>query len=624
MLKVNLDERNQDYFDYLVPFVKHVLAERKPQSVTEADVSQWILEDFGLQIPRRPAQLVLRRLAKRSLLTRVNGTFSLAEDFPPTNIEQRRAELHRHIEAVLHALKAYAQDHFTMTWSDKEANDVMLGFLSKFSIECLKTYIWSTTLPPTPTRKHGDQYVVSSFIKEAHQTNPPLFESIIAIVKGQMLANALTCPDLESLQKKFKNVTFYFDTPLILRLLRLQGDDEYEATRELVELLLHLDGKIAIFEHTTREVQNVLKFCLQNIEDPQAWNTRIIIEARRTGIKKSDLIELLDQLGKRYEKLGMVEEETPDYQDYEFQIDEDLLESDIDEEVEYRNPKAKLNDINSVRSIYALRRGQKPNRLEDARAVFVTSNSAFSKATYKFAKESEGFGDLSSVITDFSLANVAWLKAPLGAPDLPKRELISIAYAALQPPLELWSLYVRKTDELKARGDISPEDHELLRLSPVVRPELMNLTLGSTQNFSAAIIPEILSRAKQELVSEKQEELDLMTISNEQTSLELDSLAKKHSDMVKRWYWFSDTVGGVCARVVEVLLALAFLVSVFGPLLLIQRLNIPLKIILAFIVLGGILQFLSVWRGITIALIHQKLKTAIRERLYIKLLKNSG
>jgi hypothetical protein len=211
MLKVNLDERNQDYYDYLIPFVKHVLTERKPQIVTEAEVSQWILEDFGLQIPRRATQLVLRRIAKHKLLIKSHGSFSLADNFPPTNLEQRRVELDRHIKSVLNALKKYAQDKFSINWSDEETNEVVLRFLSKFSVEYLKTYIFGTTLPPIPMRKQGDRYIVSSFIKEAHQTNPSLFESIIAIVKGQMLANALTCPDLESMQKKFKKITFYFD-----------------------------------------------------------------------------------------------------------------------------------------------------------------------------------------------------------------------------------------------------------------------------------------------------------------------------------------------------------------------------------------------------------------------------
>ena len=43
-----------------------------------------------------------------------------------------------------------------------------------------------------------------------------------------MYANALVCPDLESLQKKFNNLTFYFDTPIVLNLLGMQKSEERE------------------------------------------------------------------------------------------------------------------------------------------------------------------------------------------------------------------------------------------------------------------------------------------------------------------------------------------------------------------------------------------------------------
>lgn len=90
------------------------------------------------------------------------------------------------------------------------------------------------------------------------------------------------------------------------------------------------------------------------------------------------------------------------------------LESEIDEEVHYFNPDAKKYDINSVRSIYAIRKGSYPTRVEDAIAVLVTTNANFAKAASRYGRTHEASNEVSSVVTDFALGNLAWLKAPLG------------------------------------------------------------------------------------------------------------------------------------------------------------------------------------------------------------------
>jgi hypothetical protein len=184
------------------------------------------------------------------------------------------------------------------------------------------------------------------------------------------------------------------------------------------------------------------------------------------------------------------------------------LQDVISEEIHYYNPRALEFDINSIRSIYTLREGTTPRFLEDALAVLVTSNSALARAAFEYGREFETTREVTSVISDFSLANMAWLKAPLAAPDLPKSEVIAACYAALEPPEHLWSKYVGEIDRLQALGGISVRDHEVLRYSTKARDELMNLTLGAEGEFSAQTIPEILERVKAELVAEQKAMLE--------------------------------------------------------------------------------------------------------------------
>ena len=110
--------------------------------------------------------------------------------------------------------------------------------------------------------------------------------------------------------------------------------------------------------------------------------------------------------------------------------------------------------------------------------MLVTNNSGFARAAFEYGREQEASREVSSVITDFSLANMAWLKAPLGAPSIPVTELLAFAYAALEPSTVLMDKYLKEVEKLEAQGEISARDHQVLRSSQLAHAELMNLTLG--------------------------------------------------------------------------------------------------------------------------------------------------
>lgn len=122
---------------------------------------------------------------------------------------------------------------------------------------------------------------------------------------------------------------------------------------------------------------------------------------------------------------------------------------------------------------------------------------------FEFGKTHNSSKEVSSVITDYSLANVAWLKAPMKRPSLPEKETLAFCYAALEPSKELFRKYVEKMELLRSTGNISEQDHAILRLSPLAQRELMDLTLGDEGALTGTGLREILSRVKESLVSEQ-------------------------------------------------------------------------------------------------------------------------
>ncbi len=234
-------------------------------------------------------------------------------------------------------------------------------------------------------------------------------------------------------------------------------------------------------------------------------------------------VEVLDE---KIAEAGIDLRPNPKYQE-QFQIDEGAFEDILDEGVYYHNPRARQDDINSVRSIYAIRGNRAPTLIERSRAVLVTSNAAFAGAAWNYGQRYESSRAVSSVITNFSLANTSWLKSPMKALSLPRTQMLAFAYAAMEPTEEWLSKFVTEVDRLQAKGTISERDHQLLRSSPMVYEELMYLTLGEDVALNSETIVETLSRVSTEIRKEELEKLSAESHAHSQTK---ESLSRERSE----------------------------------------------------------------------------------------------
>ncbi|WP_019866692.1 hypothetical protein [Methylovulum miyakonense] len=552
MLKVNIDE-GKDYLEYLRPFVLDIFP-NLDNLITDEIITELLRNKFGLVIPRRTVQIVLQRISKSGVIKKIDGNYIVIDPFPLTNIAKDKAIAERHISAVIEGLIKYFKEE---TVANKEFNeeiaiDVLLIFLSKFSIPCLKAYLRGTTIPDVPNGKDWKIILVSQYINYLNKNDPERFESFICLVQGHMLANALLCPDLKFATKSFQDVCFYLDTPLLVQLFGLGGEPKKQAVEEMLRLVLKLDGKFACFSHTREELEGVLRRSSDFVNSNQGKG-EIILEARRQNISKSDLLLMAEKIDEYLEKYKISINGTPAYLE-KFQISETNFANSLDDEVSYKNPKARVYDINSVRSIYVLREGSSPFSIEKCKAVLVTNNTAFSKAAYEFGKNQSESKEISSVITDFSLANIAWLKAPQGAPSLPRKEVLAMAYAGLNSNPIFWEKFLSETEKLENIGKISPRDHQLLRSNIHITDELMKLTLGEENALTAQTITETLSRVTDEIKSEENAKLLEVSKKLEKTTTQLNELKEKEEYFKQSIYWQQEALVRRDARAISIFL----------------------------------------------------------------------
>ena len=525
ILKVNVDH-GRDYLEYLRPFVLHVLANHTPEPITDDVVRRLLLQDFGLEIPSRVVEIVLRRIGRSRFIEREGGIYRITGEVPDPHISARMAAAERHITAVVEDLKNFSGETTNPIVTDDAAITAICAFLSEFDITCLRCYLRGSAIPNLQGSHGTDIVLVSDYVQYLRRTAPIRFDSFMVIVQGHMLANALTCPDLRDTPDNFRNVTFYVDTPLLVRAIGAEGDDKRTAALEMFNLVKSLGGKVAIFSHSREELQRVIQGAANFLESADG-RSAIVLESRRRGTTRSDLLLLAEKIDDLLNAANVDVEDTPRYI-HEFQIDETVFEKVLGDEVSYYNPRARQYDINSVRSIYVLRGNTSAVLLERSRAVFVTSNSGFAKAAWEYGQQHESSANVSSVITDFSLANMAWLKAPMKTPSIPTSQLLAFSYAALEPSSGLLEKYLTEIDRLERGQTITARDHQLLRGSPLVYRELMHLTLGDESALTAGTITETLKRVSREITKEESEKLTVEVRDHQETRDALSHLEERN------------------------------------------------------------------------------------------------
>ena len=533
ILKVNLDH-GRDYLDYIRPFILNVLTVEHPEIITDGVVGRLILKHFGLEIPDQVVEIVLRRVARRRYIERDHGVYRIARDLPKSRMNSKVSDAEAHIKAVVDGLKQFSIETAKPITSDNEAIAAICAFLSEFDITCLRSALRETAIPVLGGQHRTEIVLVSEYVRHLRQSAPVRFKSFIILVQGHMLANALTCPDLRHAPKNFRNVKFYIDTPLLVRAIGADGEEMRDAVLATLNLVSSLGGRISAFSHSREELRRVLQSAADSLDVPNAQGA-IVFEARRKGSTRSDLLLLAESIDDYLSAANIEVEATPSYIE-EFQIDESVFEKALDDEVSYFNPRAKEYDINSVRSIYVIRATASAPSLEKSRAVFVTSNSGFAKAAWEYGQQYESSKNVSSVITDFSLANIAWLKEPMQQPSIPTSQLLAFSYAALQPPSELLDKYLTEIDRLETQGTITERDHQLLRSSPLVHGELMTMTLGEEEALTENTITETLARVSSEIRKEETQKLTKEQQEHRETREALSREEERRNQVTSRVY----------------------------------------------------------------------------------------
>jgi len=485
------------------------LARRSPSRFPPEELKEWLIEDFGLDLPLPPVKLILSRMSKRGIVKRSENLYQPAETkCKLEEFEKNQAELTVHYRTIVLSLKDYAHDELGQDLTEAECESGLLNYIDEYCIECVASFTSGNVVPVRGSKPKHWRFIVSRFANHISSRDPDLLRYFLTVLTGRMLANALLASDLSGLGARIRRTSIYIDTPLLLQILGVLGKEVQAYSREIFRLFMDAGAKLRVFSHTLDETDQVLRNAERYLEMPGGGYGNVIVALRETGMSPSDVVLIRSRIRDLLLDEGIQIEETPRYIE-KYQIDEVALEQEMGAAgLHYRSEMAKKADINSVRSAYVLRAGSSPERVEDSIALVLTNNVALARAAYAYGRKYREFKYVSPVITDFSLANIVWIKSPLKHPNIPMRLLLAHCYSVLKPSEDLWSRFVNELKRLREAGKITPEKHQYLRYELRVRDELMNLTLGDEEEVSEQVVLEILNRHEQEIAFPLKKQLE--------------------------------------------------------------------------------------------------------------------
>jgi hypothetical protein len=513
ILTANWEQHRISYIHNFLPLVAHCLATSDAEVVSESDVQERLAESFGLQLPRSVIKTILRRAAKEKLVTRGNRVYRPdPKALAAFDFSKKRTEASRGLEALLDRFRAFLREEFQLEPSQQEAEAVLLNYVAERSIPILRASIRGEAFEPELLTEQQYDYAVGRFISQLYERDPTNFEFLEMAVKGSILASAMYLPDVGSMGRRIRNLTVYLDTPFLIALIGYSGEPGREAANELLDLLAELGAELACYEHTITETQNVLSSGAGHLRSLSRRSSTVniyppLVEyCLQNGIASTDLEVRSERLVEELQAMGIAVHPTPPYTE-EVSVDERVLEDVLQQVVGYRYEGARLNDLRSLTAVYRARQGIERRELETAHAIFTTPNAALVRASREFFRESPRGDRVPISSLDHELATIAWLKRPVNAPDLPRKQLIADCYASGFPSEELWSRYLDEIDRLDKEDRFSDEDYFTLRFSVEARRGLMNETLGDADVFTAGTVQQVLARAREAHQAELRQQL---------------------------------------------------------------------------------------------------------------------
>jgi hypothetical protein len=506
ILKVQ-NNHGQDYLQNFIPFVAECLRTADSDVVTLQMLQTKFKSNFGLDIPQGVLKTLLNKAVKQDLVRQEQKVYYRNKDkIDGFSLSNEREKAGRELDTLIQKFISFSKINLQHDISIERAEVILYDFIREYGSEALApSDKWSEV-------HLSDQYLAGAFVTYLYKSDAEGFSYLEDAVKGSMLATMLHYHNPSQINQAWEAVQIYFDSPLLLRALGLYGEAIQSPYTELISLLKKQGVKLLCFQRTIDELQRILASVEQRLRTGGSKTLQTFEELGEellaTNYKPADIKLLSAGLENALAAIGIRVRSEPSYQAHlTLQVSkaDDVFQSAIN----YKYPAAKEHDVEAVLAIHRLRHGRKPQEVERCSALFITTNSRVVRATAQVFFEQVAYSKdtVPACMLYDQLTTLVWLKNPLILHDLPRKQIIADALAALKPSSDVWQRYLSEIDSLRRKGDINEEQIIYLRCAPEAVSDLAKLTLNDADAYSEGTVTQVLSNARTALSREANEQL---------------------------------------------------------------------------------------------------------------------
>ena len=545
LLEAYWSTRKKDLLDLVSPFVQYGVAKITSvgNPIDYSHVTKYVRSEFGYtDIPESVIINVFKR-DKEHFGKREHKYYLLKPlDTEIERLEQRKTDCLKKIDEVSKTLHEYLLSHCRKTRisSAEQCVNFLEDFFSKFALQVGFETLESEKIS---LKKDEVNYYIAQYIFEKKSENGIEYNTLLDLTKGYLLKSAIYLQGNNSNigSASYKNTAFFYDTPILLQLLGYVTEKENETAKNLHSILKRQGAEFYYFEQNEQELSSILT----------AYQYSLIGKMR-----SSRTLEGLDAMHYQFEDVSRLKRTVTTilkdrydidlYRMPEYKVTDsgmvDISQIDISQKeasnyvrdhTKHYSEENLLSDISSAINIHRIRNGRKSQSIEKCKAIFVTTNTTFTKAFNDFYRFNIGGDRVMPVITAFDLSAIAWVKGGDVDSDIPELQLLTNSYLALQPAPEIMERCRTVLNQLEREGKISEEDAISLRADRVTQRLLWIDYFPSEEEIDSQYIEKLQQKQRERFIGNTEAALtDRFTAKQEkeQNQRIIDAKTKAHKN----------------------------------------------------------------------------------------------
>jgi len=405
-----LTENNNDLYNHVyVPICKRALSEYSKKGRdygSHLDIKELIFEIYGLKVPEsivckliRGVEASMSRKLKEELKFSVleNGKSFQINKWLFSDLDEKYKKSNREANSIEEAFNEFIKSRKI----NEEEIPSFTDFLNRYKTKLSSFFVGEASLIE---RSEEEMYYYHVDFLEYIQRSSHTFYSIAQnLYLGAIVAGFLES-GLEFKGEIGSNETFFIDTPVVLRALDLQNQNETNPVLELLDLIKNTGGKVQVLSITVDEIKRVIDSAIDLYTNKKPVTT--IGEAcQRRNKDKAWLMTFNTNLAKNIEEILKITIEP---------IDQEFIKSnekspDIAELKELRRCKGNAaHDVYSYLYVRSLRQTT-VSSINDAKVWFITTNPSL----LEFNVKKKITNSVPEIVLPDVLTSLLWLKDPL-------------------------------------------------------------------------------------------------------------------------------------------------------------------------------------------------------------------